>query len=1457
MSIQTSRIITAQDANLQLDPNGNGKVKINSLQNASLGDSQVAVDSLGQIKKLSTDDLLPMTETVPGDKIIVQAGSSRVGDNIQTGEIYSIDAEDLSGVKGIDPSPADITADPPFISGNGTQSNPFICTPSTVSEAGGSAESLQEITVVGTELGLVSFIDISSGEAAGRFQQPAGQITNGSYTFRLKYVDSPLTPIGQGQVYDGLVQLGSTTVYFKWAVSQASNASAFGPTDAPTASPPSVDYALDGKFGTIETTWADGDRALRAFGSLVFQVNQGPLNSSSKPVTNGDLVKVAFDETDVNGAAEGDTISGSLESDDGVYFNSFSMVKDSTPGVFNLISLTGQPLGATVTSEETVLLGYNSPTTIEAVTHNFSSLKVTVGGNSKVDITSGLPTENIVVNPGETVQFEVVTSASGNTTETASITIGGKTAVLSVSTGTPASVGQDDVVATPRISSPPNFSGTEVQGDATIVSSPFALVGGSTATHATSDWQAVEAGPDATSQFLQTDVITSSPGADGNTTQTLTFASNQGLGQLIANHEVEMNASADLETDLISNVLASTSESLPTQAQMTNWDTGTAPGVGTRKVVRKGDTIIALLDGLRYAVSLNAGDSWQIRTANLLSSPPPKDNASISDIIVGQSGGAFNNRFIMIINGGNSTYYASSHSEDGINWSAPIRVGSIYIGGGIVSELPDGKLLVVTNGPSGQGANTRNPVLRLDGPSETQWSQVGSIGALTSNNGGYNDYNWAALFPPKTLSDSLYVGFYKTGIGTLIVARSTNQGNTWSISGSAGGNNWGGANPNLPNYAPGAYIIVSTALNRYVLTGTSEFTTYTTVDGDNYTIVQNPPPVSGLRWQNNEAGTKAYAVGGGKVYSTTDFVNFTVEAEVSWTQGKPSFYGSTIYTGSTGANSYGKGEATVLTLATNQDLKYFAAGDEVQPSTPYGNDWESQTFPTARFEKDPKNIWNGDPSSSGHLGMFDRNGGIARILFSPSIAIEPGQVFTIKYGLSGGSGPQANLSVFIDGSKVFEDTQLNQGPKTYTYTNSLGYTTYLDKIEASGQGTDQGQSAFVSIFQLEIDGLPFVQTKYVTSRKIISINSAAKQITVDGGSWTGTDGSGTGPTDARQSTVQITKDGKGTVSSVNTSASTLTLTNVEGVFVANDNGKGTDYHVIDKLIAGQPVPPPADETPPSQYINQQIVFQSGDKTVWQPPAEFSVGATVFTRVRYNSSQGVASSWSNWSGFEVQSIPEAGQEYGGGYYAGQIRNGSTIYNIIVAPKTSGNLQGETPNNIQYRTDSGNDGRNTAIAEDENSGWGQTSQTPGTADYPLFQWCKTLSEGPNAGDYQGTGGTGIGGYNDWYIPAKNELEILYRNFKPTFDENSTSYGSNPNSIPVGSNYTTNNPTQTSVVEFQDGNIHAFNYQKTYWSSSQYPQNWSNAWGQQFGGGGQDTEGKTSTSGWVGRAIRRELA
>ena len=207
-------------------------------------------------------------------------------------------------------------------------------------------------------------------------------------------------------------------------------------------------------------------------------------------------------------------------------------------------------------------------------------------------------------------------------------------------------------------------------------------------------------------------------------------------------------------------------------------------------------------------------------------------------------------------------------------------------------------------------------------------------------------------------------------------------------------------------------------------------------------------------------------------------------------------------------------------------------------------------------------------------------------------------------------------------------------------------------------------------------------------------------------------------------------------------------------------------------------------------------------------------------------------------------PVIGAAFQGGFYAGKIVQDGTTYFLIVAPKESGENSSK-----QWKT------ANTAgptATQTLNNG-PAASAAMNSASYPAAQFCEGLS---------------IGGYTDWYLPSRDELELCYRNLKPTTAANVTSarnkssitypegddasgdtMGINRNSSPTGAAYTSSVPAQTSVTAFKSGGSEAF-AAGDYWSSSEYSATF--AWFQYFGNGFQNIPGKNASA-YV-RAVRR---
>lgn len=195
------------------------------------------------------------------------------------------------------------------------------------------------------------------------------------------------------------------------------------------------------------------------------------------------------------------------------------------------------------------------------------------------------------------------------------------------------------------------------------------------------------------------------------------------------------------------------------------------------------------------------------------------------------------------------------------------------------------------------------------------------------------------------------------------------------------------------------------------------------------------------------------------------------------------------------------------------------------------------------------------------------------------------------------------------------------------------------------------------------------------------------------------------------------------------------------------------------------------------------------------------------------------------------LPAIGAAYQGGYFAGQIStagNGIADYNLVVGPVSS------AQSTLSWKTtNTGTTGTNSVIDGPTNS------SNMNNASHPAGQFCEGLT---------------IGGFSDWYMPAKNELEVCYYNLKPTTTSNNTSWGTNDNSVPTrASNYTTGDPAQTTSTDFKDTGAEDF-AAGYYWSSSQIPFPTTSAWQQDFDSGDQSSTYAFKGNNNRVRAIRR---
>lgn len=197
-----------------------------------------------------------------------------------------------------------------------------------------------------------------------------------------------------------------------------------------------------------------------------------------------------------------------------------------------------------------------------------------------------------------------------------------------------------------------------------------------------------------------------------------------------------------------------------------------------------------------------------------------------------------------------------------------------------------------------------------------------------------------------------------------------------------------------------------------------------------------------------------------------------------------------------------------------------------------------------------------------------------------------------------------------------------------------------------------------------------------------------------------------------------------------------------------------------------------------------------------------------------------------------------------------------FRLIVAPKASGdNLIALKSTNDAFPSG----------CQSLNDGWTATNAMKNAGNstvYPAAWWARGLT---------------INSKNDWYIPARDELELCYRNLDPTSNNNllssksnsqifnymingsygdtSTIQGLNNNSYPIGNAYTSSSPSLTSVSVFRAGGGEDFLSTYIYVSSTEY--NSTRVWVQYFGttyAGYQTDDIKTASS--RVRAIRRSI-
>ena len=295
---------------------------------------------------------------------------------IEEGEIcYATDLERLyvkqggtikavSATTNAAPAPGDVTASPAFVSGTGTQSDPYIITNGAVAFSGGTLESTQEITLDATAGDIVVLTDNSGSGSGTRFANQDVGIVNsaGKFTFKLKYIDSPGTATNN-TTYTGDLQIGTT--YFSWVVVQ-SNLTNLSESSATTIS---FDSLAVGGTGTAVP---------------------GALTGGTSPYSYTTRWQRSFTGT---GGWFDTGITGTsytvVSADSGYYVRAVTTGTDSTPGS------QGGPLTLELPSASSGQININSVATVNSLTLTANNINPNRFTSETFDVTAVMAPEGV------------------------------------------------------------------------------------------------------------------------------------------------------------------------------------------------------------------------------------------------------------------------------------------------------------------------------------------------------------------------------------------------------------------------------------------------------------------------------------------------------------------------------------------------------------------------------------------------------------------------------------------------------------------------------------------------------------------------------------------------------------------------------------------------------------------------------------------------------------------------------------------------------------------------------------------------------------------------------------------------------------------------------------------------------------------------------------------------------
>lgn len=418
------------------------------------------------------------------------------------------------------------------------------------------------------------------------------------------------------------------------------------------------------------------------------------------------------------------------------------------------------------------------------------------------------------------------------------------------------------------------------------------------------------------------------------------------------------------------------------------------------------------------------------------------------------------------------------------------------------------------------------------------------------------------------------------------------------------------------------------------------------------------------------------------------------------------------------------------------------------------------------------------------------------------VAVGASSVNTPSVTFPGNGSTNVSLTPTLTGS-AYATTPTGSGVHAYSKWQIATDSAFTNVVFDSGNDAVNLTSITVPSGNLSISSNYYVRVRYASS-------------TIGLSAWSAVNGFATVTKYIQAPTVSVS-DGPSNVTE------TPTITGSAFTVVGGtDAHASTDWRII-KVSDGSVV--------------WQSIGNTTNKTSIVVPAGILLQSTSYkAQARYNSTSAGTSAWGEYSfttraQFFLFDASSAGKPYGGGYYAGaNIVVGGTTYALVVAPAA----QGGQSSGLIWKTSNTSSSGSTSV----NDGLSNTNNmiAAGASAHPAANFCDGLS---------------INGYNDWYLPARDELEICYRYLKPgTQTNNTSSQGVNNSSSPTGAAYTSGNPAQTIAAIFKTGNSEAFS-ESTYWSSSDSGP--TTSWSQGFINGTQSNINTKSNSYNV-RAVRR---